>query len=123
MRRRAALAVLVGCIVGCGLARVWLVLAVAHLDASPGAAAAAFAALGVLGLLPLGPSAPPAALLVVGGGAGAGALAAGLALSATSIAAVAVYGVVLAVAARRPRRLATLRGANCIIEGMESRRR
>jgi hypothetical protein len=68
VRRRAALAVLVGCIVGCGLARVWLVLAVAHLDASPAAAAAAFAALGVLGLLPLGPSAPPAALLAVGGG-------------------------------------------------------
>jgi hypothetical protein len=120
VRRRAALAVLVGCIVGCGLARVWLVLAVAHLDASPAAAAAAFAALGVLGLLPLGPSAPPAALLVVGGGTGA--LVAGLALSATSIAAVAVYGVVLAVAARRPRRLATLRGANCIIEGRESGR-
>jgi hypothetical protein len=102
VRRRAALAVLVGCIVGCGLARVWLVLAVAHLDASPGAAAAAFAALGVFGLLPLGPSAPPAALLVVGGaGAGAGALVAGLALSATSIAAVLVYWVVLAVASRR----------------------
>jgi hypothetical protein len=48
VRRRAALAVLVGCIVGCGLARVWLVLAVAHLDASPAAAAAAFAALGRL---------------------------------------------------------------------------
>ena len=123
VRRRAALAVLVGCIVGCGLARVWLVLALAHLDASPAAAAAAFAALGVFGLLPLGPSAPPAALLVVGGGAGAGALAAGLALSATSIAAVLVYGVVLAVASRRPRRLATLRSANCIIEGRESRRR
>jgi len=121
VRRRAALAVLVGCIVGCGLARVWLVLAVAHLDASPAAAAAAFAALGVLGLLPLGPSAPPAALLVVGGGTGA--LVAGLALSATSIAAVAVYGVALAVASRRPRRLATLRGANCIIEGRVSRRR
>jgi hypothetical protein len=102
VRRRAALALLVGCIVGCGLARVWLVLAVAHLDASPAAAAAAFAALGIFGLLPLGPSAPPAALLVVGGaGAGAGALAAGLALSATSIAAVLVYGVVLAVASRR----------------------
>jgi hypothetical protein len=122
VRRRAALAVLVGCIVGCGLARVWLVLALAHLDASPGAAAAAFAALGVFGLLPLGPSAPPGALLLVSGGAGAGAagaLAAGLALSATSIAAVAVYGVALAVVARRPRRLATLRGANCIIEGRE----
>ena len=87
-----ALAVLVVCIVGCGLARVWLVLAVAHLDASPAAAALAFAALGVFGLLPLGPSAPPGALLVVSGGAGAGALAAGLALSATSLAAVALYG-------------------------------
>ena len=95
VRGRAALAVLVGCIVGCGLARVWLVLAVAHLDASPAAAALAFAALGIFGLLPLGPSAPPGALLAVSGGAGAGALAAGLALSATSLAAVAVYGAVL----------------------------
>ena len=63
-------------------------LAVVHLDASPAAAALAFAALGAFGLLPLGPSAPPGALLVVSGGAGAGALAAGLALSATSLAAV-----------------------------------
>jgi hypothetical protein len=47
VRQRAALAVLVGAIVGCGLARVWLVLAVAHLDASPAAAALAFVALGV----------------------------------------------------------------------------
>ena len=92
VRRRAALALLVGCIVGCGLARVWLVLAVAHLDASPAAAALAFAALGIFGLLPLGPSAPPGALLVVSGGAGA--LAAGLALSATSLAAVALYGAI-----------------------------
>jgi hypothetical protein len=99
-RRRAALAVLVGCIVGCGLARVWLVLAVVHLDASPATAALAFVALGVFGLLPLGPSAPPGALLVVSGGAGAGALAAGLALSATSIAAVLVYAGALALAAR-----------------------
>jgi hypothetical protein len=87
--------------VGCGLARVWLVLALAHLDASPAAAAAAFAALGVFGLLPLGPSAPPAALLVVGGGTGA--LVAGLALSATSIAAVLVYAAVLAATAQLAR--------------------
>jgi hypothetical protein len=103
VRRRAALALLVSCIVGCGLARVWLVLAVAHLDASPGAVALAFAALGIFGLLPLGPSAPPGALLVVSGGAGAGALTAGLALSATSLAAVALYGAVLWLASRLPR--------------------
>jgi hypothetical protein len=69
-RRRCALAGLVACVVACGLARVWVALAVTHLDASPAAAAAAFAALGVFGLLPLGPSAPPGALLVVSGGAG-----------------------------------------------------
>jgi hypothetical protein len=96
VRRRAALALLVACVVACGLARVWVVLAVMHLDASPAAAAAAFAALGVFGLLPLGPSAPPGALLVVSGGAGA--LAAGLALSATSICAVLLYAALLAVA-------------------------
>ena len=95
-----ALAVLVVCIVGCGLARVWLVLAVVHLDASPAAAALAFAALGAFGLLPLGPSAPPGALLVVSGGAGAGALAAGLALSATSLAAVKLYAAILWLASR-----------------------
>jgi hypothetical protein len=100
VRRRTALAALVGAIVGCGLARVWLVLALAHLDASPAAAALAFVALGVFGLLPLGPSAPPGALLVVSGGAGAGALAAGLALSATSIVAVLVYAGALALGAR-----------------------
>jgi hypothetical protein len=101
VRRRAALAVLVGAIVGCGLARVWLVLAVAHLDASPAAAALAFVALGLFGLLPLGPSAPPGALLVVSGGAGAGALAAGLALSTTSIVAVLAYAGALALTSRR----------------------
>src|SRR5919197_2635520 len=94
VRRRAALAGLVGCVVACGLARVWVALAVAHLDASPAPAAAAFAAMGVFGLLPLGPSAPPGALLVVSGGAGAPA--AGLALSATSIAAVLLYAAALA---------------------------
>jgi hypothetical protein len=104
VRRRTALAVLVGCIVGCGLARVWLVLAVAHLDASPATAALAFVALGVFGLLPLGPSAPPGALLVVSGGAGAGGLAAGLALSATSIVAVLAYAGALALGARVTRR-------------------
>jgi hypothetical protein len=121
VRRRAALAVLVGAIVGCGLARVWLVLAVAHLDASPPAAALAFVALGLVGLLPLGPSAPPGALLVVSGGAGAGALAAGLALSATSMVAVLVYAVVLAGASRRPRTLAAL-CSQLLIEGRKSRR-
>jgi hypothetical protein len=98
-RRRAALAGLVACVVACGVARVWVALAVTHLDASPAAAAAAFAALGVFGLLPLGPSAPPGALLVVSGGAGA--LAAGLALSATSIVAVVVYAALLALRGNR----------------------
>src|SRR5262245_12475891 len=93
VRRRAALTALVGLILACGFGRIWLALDIAHLDASPTATAAAFAALGVFGLLPLGPSAPPGALLVVSGGAGA--LAAGLALSATSIAAVLVYFVAL----------------------------
>jgi hypothetical protein len=99
VRRRAALAALVGCVVACGLARVWVVLAMAHLDASPAATAVAFATLGAFGLLPLGPSAPPGALLVVTGGAGA--LGAGLALSATSIAAVLVYAAALALLGNR----------------------
>jgi hypothetical protein len=70
-RRRAAVAALVACIVCCGLARVWLALAAAHLDASPPAVAVAFGACGIFGLLPLGPSAPPVALVVAAGGASA----------------------------------------------------
>jgi hypothetical protein len=93
VRRRGALTALVCLILACGLGRIWLALDVSHLDTSPTATAAAFAALCVFGLLPLGPSAPPGALLVVSGGAGA--IAAGLALSATSIAAVLVYFVAL----------------------------
>jgi hypothetical protein len=93
VRRRGALAALVACVIGCGLARVWLVLATTHLNASLGTAVTAFAALGVFGLLPLGPSAPPGAMLVAA--RSAGALAAGLALSATAIAAVLVYALVL----------------------------
>jgi hypothetical protein len=93
-RRRAALTGLVAFIVTCGLARIWVVMSVVHLDASPATVAVAFAALGAFGLLPLGPSAPPGALLLVSGGAGA--LAAGLALSATSIAGVLLYAGLLA---------------------------
>ncbi len=118
-RRRGALAVLVACVVGCGLARVWLVLAVVHLDATPAAAAAAFTALGIFGLLPLGPSAPPGALLLVSGGAGA--LAAGLALSATSIGAVLVYAAVLSLAGDRTkarRKAVEVEGAEAVEEGV-----
>jgi hypothetical protein len=74
VRRRAAIAALVACVVCCGLARVWLALAAAHLDASP-PVAVAFGACGIFGRLPLGPSGPPGALVVAAGGASA--LAAG----------------------------------------------
>jgi hypothetical protein len=115
VRGRLALAGLVGCVVACGVARVWVALAVVHLDASPASAAAAFAALGVFGLLPLGPSAPPGALLVVSGGAGA-ALGAGLALSATSIAAVLVYAGLLALRGNRaPSALPRTRPASALL--------
>jgi hypothetical protein len=114
VRRRAALTALVAFIVTCGLARIWVALSVVHLHASPATVAVAFAALGAFGLLPLGPSAPPGALLLVSGGASA--LAAGLALSATSIAAVLLYAGLLAVVGDRAKpRLAAVQ-----IEGAEA---
>jgi len=77
-----------------GAARVLVALWACGLDHGPGEVAVVFAALGVFGLLPLGPSASPGATLAVAGGAGG--LAAGLCISASSIAAVLAYAVVVA---------------------------
>lgn len=92
-RHGPALLALVGAIAAMTVVRIALLLAAAGAPDAPGDVAAVFATLGVAGLLPLGPNASPGATLAVAGGAGiAAALTAGLAIAATSIGAVAVYG-------------------------------
>jgi uncharacterized membrane protein YbhN (UPF0104 family) len=74
-------------------ARIWLLLWACDLPATFASAALLLAALGVFGALPLGPSASPGAALAMFGASGQGAaLVLGLAVSATSICAVLVYG-------------------------------
>jgi len=59
-----------------------------------------FAALGVFGLLPLGPGAPAGATLAASAGDLGGAVGAGLMLAASSTIAVAVYALLVGLAAR-----------------------
>ena len=100
-RRRGVLAALVGAITGLSVLRLWLVLLVCGLPGSVGDVTWAFAALGIFGLLPLGPGAPAGATLAAFGAADVGgAVAAGLILGASSIIAVVVYALGVALAAR-----------------------
>lgn len=81
-------------------ARIWLLLWACDLPATFAAAALLLATLGIFGALPLGPSASPgAALATFGASAHDAALVLGLAVSATSIGAVVVYGAVVGVIA------------------------
>jgi hypothetical protein len=92
-RRRGRLLALAGGICLATLARIWLVLMVCGLPHSVAEIGWLFAALGAFGLLPAGPGAPAGATLATLGTSSVGAaVAAGLVLSATSIAAVVVYG-------------------------------
>ncbi len=103
-RRRVALLGLAGAITLVAAGRVWLVLVACGLPHGAADVALLCGALGVLGLLPLGPAASPGAALATLGAAGVGsAMAAGLVISASSIGAVAVYGVAVGAwcAARR----------------------
>ena len=112
--RRVPLVAIVATLSALTVVRVWLLLLVCGLPHSIGHVALLFGALGVFGLLPFGPGAPAGATLAVAGSAGVGAaVAAGLAISASSIAAVLVYAVGVVVAgfgeracARRPIRRA-----------------
>lgn len=93
-RRRAALLALAAVITVATAARVWVVLLACDLPHGPGDVALLVGALGVLGLLPLGPAASPGATLATLAAEGVGsAMAAGLLISASSIGAVAAYGV------------------------------
>jgi hypothetical protein len=77
-------------------ARIWLLLWACGLPATFASAALLLAALGAFGALPLGPSASPgAALATFGASAQGSALVLGLAVSATSICAVLVYGLIV----------------------------
>lgn len=92
-RRRGRLVALAAGVCGATVARIWLVLVVCGLPHTAGEVGWLFAALGAFGLLPAGPGAPAGATLATLGASDVGAaVAAGLVLSATSIAAVVVYG-------------------------------
>jgi hypothetical protein len=95
LRRRGPMVALLVAVTALGLLRAWVVLMGFGLPSGPAAVALAFVALGVFGLLPIGPGSTPAAMLAVFGTADpTAAAAAGIAISATSIAGVAVYGAV-----------------------------
>jgi hypothetical protein len=92
-RRRLAIVGLIAVVTALGLARAWVVLVGFGLPHGPSSVALTFIALGVFGLLPIGPASTPGALLAVFGAADAtAATAAGIAISASSFAGVAVYG-------------------------------
>jgi hypothetical protein len=91
-KRRLPLAGLVGATVVMGLARAWIILAAFGLPAGAASVAILFVVLGAFGSFPIGPSSTPGATLALFGATDAtAAMAAGIALSATSLLAVAVY--------------------------------
>lgn len=108
-RRRTVLLALAAGITAVTAARVWLVLLACGLPHGAAEVALLVGALGVLGVLPLGPAASPGAALATLAAEGVGsAVAAGLVISASSIGAVALYGLVVVgvLGARRARRRA-----------------
>src|SRR5204863_7162878 len=95
-RRRGRLVFFAAGICGATVARIWVVLVACGLPHTAGEVGWLFAALGAFGLLPAGPGAPAGATLATLGSGNVGAaVAAGFVLSATSIAAVVVYGSVV----------------------------
>jgi hypothetical protein len=98
-RRRRGMLIAMACgICTATAARVLLLLAVLGLPHGVGQVGWLVAALGAFGLLSAGPGAPAAASVATLGSSGVGdAVAAGLALSATSIAGVLVYGACVAI--------------------------
>jgi hypothetical protein len=109
-RRRLVIAALIVLVTGLGLARVLILLQAFALPADPPSVAVAFVALGIFGLLPIGPASTPGALVAVFGGDDAtGAAAAGIAISATSFAGVALYGAGTLAALGLARRMRSVR--------------
>lgn len=100
LRDRRRLGALIGCVTAIsalGLGRVAVALAACGVAVTPERVGIAFTAGGAYALLPVGPGAPTAAA-VTAAGTGGGPLAAGLILAATSIGAVLVYALAVAVA-------------------------
>lgn len=92
-RRRTVLLALAAAITAVTAVRVWLILAACGLPHGAADVALLVGALGILGVLPLGPAASPGAALATLAAEGVGsAVAAGLVISASSIGAVAAYG-------------------------------
>jgi hypothetical protein len=86
------MAALLVAVTALGVGRAWLVLLGLGLPHAAATAGLAFIALGVFGLLPIGPGSTPAAMLAVAGSADPTlAVAAGVAITATSWAGVALY--------------------------------
>ena len=91
-RRLVPLTALVGATVGFGLMRAWVMLTAFGLPDGAASVAILFVVLGVFGSFPIGPSSTPAAALALFGATDpTAAVAVGIALSATSLLAVAVY--------------------------------
>jgi hypothetical protein len=94
-RRGPAMAAIAVVMSGLALTRSWAVLVGFGLPDGFASVVLFLAALGVLGALPLGPTASPAAALAVFGSIStAAAASAGIAMTATTLAAVTVYGAV-----------------------------
>ena len=86
------MAALLVAVTALGVARAWLVLLGLGLPHGAAVAGLAFIALGAFGLLPIGPGSTPAAMVAVAGSADPTvAVAAGIAITATSWAGVAIY--------------------------------
>jgi hypothetical protein len=99
-RRRIRLLALAVAMVGLGLTRSWVVLAGFDLPHGFASVAVFLAALGVLGALPIGPTSTPAAALAVFGAIDtAKAAGAGIAVAATSLTAISLYGAMALAAA------------------------
>jgi hypothetical protein len=98
-RRRVRLVALAVAMAGLGLTRSWVVLAGFDLPHGFASVAVFLAALGVLGALPIGPTSTPAAALAVFGAIDmAKAAGAGIAVAATSLTAISLYGALSAAA-------------------------
>jgi hypothetical protein len=116
-RRRIRLLALAVAMVGLGLTRSWVVLAGFDLPHGFASVAVFLAALGVLGALPIGPTSTPAAALAVFGAIDtAKAAGAGIAVAATSLTAISLYGAMSAAAhtfwRRRSAGVGALAGSN-----------
>ena len=96
---RRRLVALVVALSVCTFTRMWLLLAWSGLPHGLDQVTLLFVSAGALSLLPLGPAAGPAATLVATGGSHLGAATAvGLGITGSSVAGVALYGLVALVA-------------------------